>query len=385
MNKVFLGGAAVVGMTFSAISQSAETTFNGYASFVGGLVVSETELPNGENSVYVADPGYAGTQVNLNQDAVYDSDLSFAPDSNYGLQIKSDLSDGLTVTALLTGRGATDFNTEIEAMYLTYDLTTSTALQIGRQRLPLYYYSDFFDVGYAYHWIRPPVDLYTNALINYDGASLTHKGSFLFSSYKLRVYAGSSTNETSRFGSLASDSFVGINSEFSTDWLRLNASVLHGDFYTVGTPTDQDNSQSVTFGSVSTNITLGDFFALAELTYSGSSEEGAALALPSLPGQDLRVVDSTGFMSSIGYQLYDFTPHLSYSKSLNSIELNPALPEQDNGRSSVTAGIRWDFHPSSSFKVEFTSTTDESSDLIIASSGKQLETDLVSFGYDVIF
>lgn len=46
-------------------------------------------------------------------------------------------------------------------------------LQIGRKRLPLYYYSDFQDVGYAYNTVRPSPDVYGWDIVNYNGASLS--------------------------------------------------------------------------------------------------------------------------------------------------------------------------------------------------------------------
>ena len=385
MKKSALRPYVVLGVIFVPFAHGAETTFNGYASFVGGTAIDPIELPNGEKAVFVADPGYGGVPSSLNSNAAYTDKLSFSPDSNYGLQIGSNLGDGLKVTALLTGRGSTDYETEIEAMYLSYQIVPNTTLQFGRQRIPLFYYSDFFDVGYAYHWIRPPVEVYANTLINYDGASIINKGSLPFVSYKLKVYAGSAKNESSRFGNLVGESLAGLNAELSTDWLRIGATLLNGDFHTVGTSTDEDNSQSVWFGSLSANLTFGDFFALGEYTYAGSQEEGAALASPAGGGREVLVSDTDAMMFSTGYQIGSFTPHFSYSKSKNTVEINPNLPEQESGKSAVTFGIRWDFHSSSAFKVEYTSTTDESSDIIIQNSGNSLEAKIVSFGYDVIF
>ena len=43
----------------SLAASAAETTINGFASFVGGMALNQQELPNGCDTVYYADPGYA--------------------------------------------------------------------------------------------------------------------------------------------------------------------------------------------------------------------------------------------------------------------------------------------------------------------------------------
>ncbi|WP_185233605.1 hypothetical protein [Teredinibacter franksiae] len=378
----------VLGVVFVAASvNAAETTINGFASIVGGKALNSVELPNGEESRYVADRGYATTEAGAaNKNAIYGDHLSYRPDSNYGLQIKSDLNRDLTVTAQLTGRGAQDFETELEWVYMSYDLTSSFTVQAGRQRIPLYYYSDFVDVGYAYHWVRPPVDVYSNTLRTYEGVSLIHNGQLGNWTTKTRVYTGTTSNKTSRFGNFSSDGIMGAVFNVNNEWLRLRASVIDGEFYIGGNPlTGEDNPQDGQFVSLAANLTLGNGFVMAEATGGKMADDGFLVV--SSNGEFVPLDELGSLMLTAGYQFGDFTPHISYSDSnVNfSPALDPSIGDWYIKTETLTAGLRWDFHPSAAFKIEYASTADTSHDGVVFVRGKVDEVDVITFGVDLLF
>jgi len=82
--------------------------------------------------------------------AGYDNDLSFAPDSILGLQASSELGENLLVTGQWVARGDTS-EVKAEWLYLSYQFNPNLRINVGRQRMPLFLYSDYMDVGYAYH------------------------------------------------------------------------------------------------------------------------------------------------------------------------------------------------------------------------------------------
>lgn len=360
---------------------SAETTIKGFASIVGGTVLNGVELPSGKDSTYLADAGNAVTDDGLeNVDASYTDSMSYRPDSNYGLQVKSDLSRGLSVTAQITGRGSEAFKSELEWAYISYDLTSNTMLQAGRQRMPLYYYSDFIDVGYAYHWIRPPADVYSNSLPTYEGVSLTFNSGFGDWTTQTRLYTGMTSNKNSRFGAFGSDGLYGFVFNISNDWLQFRASYLGGEYYTSGI-TDRENVMDANFGSIALNMEFGHAFFVTEVT-SGWQDEGSYLSTGTF---QLDALDSS--MASVGYQFDNLTPHFTYSNSGLDFfgGLNPMFEGVYTKRESLTLGLRWDFHPAAAFKVEYTSAKDKAHDLLIAIRGKADEVDVLTFGFDVVF
>lgn len=380
LNRALLLALGVV----SVPSFAAETTINGFASVVGGITTKSTDLPNGEETTYVADRGFVrNDDGSLNENAVYSDTLSFRPDTNYGLQFKSDLTRGLTVTAQIAGRGAQDFETELEWAYLSYELTPKAIMQAGRQRIPLYYYSDFIDVGYAYHWIRPPVEVYSNTLITYEGVSLTYNGSLGDWTAQTRIYTGSSSNDNTRFGSFNSDSLYGGVFNINNSWLRFRASYLTGDFYVEGTITDKDNAKNAAFGSVALNLTFGNAFIIAEAT-SGEVQDDYMV-----DGSTNAAFDGLeSLMLSASYLMGSFTPHITYSDSkVNFYGKDEFAPFSGwyVKSETITAGVRWDFHPSAAFKIDYSTAKDKSVDELVAARGKVEEADVLSFGFDVIF
>jgi hypothetical protein len=115
----------------------------------------------------------------------YDDDPDFKNESLFALQVSSDISDKLSATAQVLGRGRDDYDVEFEWAYLSYRITPSLTLVAGRSRLPLFTYSSSLDVGYTYHWITAPGVVYNVPFNNLDGVKLsktgyTEKGDYMF-------------------------------------------------------------------------------------------------------------------------------------------------------------------------------------------------------------
>ncbi|HAM20379.1 MAG TPA: topoisomerase IV, partial [Alteromonas macleodii] len=111
----------------------ADIQINGFANLIGGMTLDDDE------SVYD-----------------YDSDFNFDPASVFGLQVRGDVSDKLSATAQLVGRGSEDYDADFEWAYMTYMLNNNFNISAGRLRMPLFKYSASLDIGYSYHWLTPP-------------------------------------------------------------------------------------------------------------------------------------------------------------------------------------------------------------------------------------
>ncbi|NRB41110.1 MAG: hypothetical protein HRU20_22000 [Pseudomonadales bacterium] len=75
---------------------------------------------------------------------------NFRDFNKFGLRLDADLQDDLTLTAQMTANGDDDYELDIDWLFATYYFTPSLALSVGKVRAPLFMYSDFLDVGYAY-------------------------------------------------------------------------------------------------------------------------------------------------------------------------------------------------------------------------------------------
>jgi len=132
------------------IANADEIKWNGYLNVIGGILkdkpVSDMSLPEDKQF-----PDYN----------IYEEDFSFDPESSGAIQAVKNLDRKTSVTAQLYAQGSDNFKTELKWLYLTYNPTSHSTFRIGKIGSPVYYFSDFYNVGYAYHWVTPPIEVYT--------------------------------------------------------------------------------------------------------------------------------------------------------------------------------------------------------------------------------
>ena len=102
---------------------------------------------------------------------------SFRSDSIVGGQAQYKFSNRWSSTIQVVARGFTfdendKFDPVLEWLFTSYQLSAETRIRVGRMRKPLYLFSDSLEDGYAYQWVRPPVDIYSYlrpSSANFDG------------------------------------------------------------------------------------------------------------------------------------------------------------------------------------------------------------------------
>lgn len=348
-------------LCLSATPSHAEINFSGFASINAGKVLSGTGVPQ-----YDVPPTFLADYPIVSS---YDEDWSFAPESLIGIQANGNLSNGLTATAQIVGRGAEDYNARLEWAYLSYDLNDNWTLQAGKKRLPLFYYSDFYDVGYAYVWMRPPADTYTWQIFNYTGANVTYRNTWGEWAFAANAYTGREDSEDNR---LLSEFFfleptreiwediLGGVINLSRDWLELRFTHMRytNKRFRSGVPVlwDGKDERDGKFYGASINGDFGSFFFLSELNRLdlGGNLDTAMLTL--------------------GYRFDSITPYVGYS----------TFEEKGDGdledHNTTFVGLRWDFHSSAAFKLQYDEVKDNSFDLAVAGDSKNL-----TFGIDIVF
>jgi len=388
----FAAGLFATLLLLGSTTQASDVRINGFISVVGGTTLSEgTWLPSGDKSTFTANGPTNG---------VYDDDISFKPDTMFGLQVSKNLGDGLSVTGQITGAGGEDFDANVAWAYLTYEFNDTWALMAGRQRIPFYLNSDYLDVGYAYHWIRPPT--VTDSIVDdFEGVQFRRSGYMGDWDTRLQLFAGENTANSPTLGSLGLEDILGAVYFMSTDQLQLRAIYLVTDVYidqlseanipdlpfigpglaAAGISQGDTNPIGTSFAGVAGRWNFGSNFLMAEYIFvefdtaiigSGSKEFG-------------------GGYVSLGHQMGSLTPHITYSyeettfQSTTSGVFNGNSYDGKEEATTLTIGLRWDFHPSAAFKVEYLSRSDDSPAARIAARGDRREVDLFSVGMDVIF
>jgi hypothetical protein len=371
--------------TIATSAQAADVRFNGFASVVAGMTTSEgTAIVRNAMNPAIIDGTTDATFVADNPSSgVYDDDISFKPDTIFGLQVSADLGNGLSVTGQFTGAGGEDFDANVAWAYISYELNESWTMVAGRQRLPFFFYSDFLDVGYAYHWMRPPVETQV-AVDTLDGLQFRFEGSAGSWDTRVQLYGGASNNDSELLNDEAHlENAVGAVFYASNDWLQLRATHMVTDFYleTAGEAFGQgeDDAVDADFTGLAAHMTFGNGFIVAEyVTY----EFDDAI-------QPVGWTTYEGAYISGGYRFGDLTPHITFSAENQEVEDSvfaaAGLTDGDDASESITVGVRWDFHPQAAFKVEYQTRSDESDNNIEAYYGDRNEVDVISAGFDVIF
>lgn len=203
-------------------SASAEVSLSGFASINAGKVLNGSGVEH-----FGVEPSFLADYPNV---SAYKEEWDLAPESLFGLQISADLSEGLSATAQIVGRGVDDFEPNFEWAYISYEFNDNWTVQAGKKRLPLFYYSDFFDVGYAYVWMRAPADNYTWQIFNYNGVNALYSGDIGDWSIATNIYLG---REDDKENTLLGDFFFGETTReiwkdivggvvnISKDWLEV--------------------------------------------------------------------------------------------------------------------------------------------------------------------
>lgn len=337
----------------------------------------------------------------------YDGDIGFKRDSLFGVQFTSDLSDGLSATVQMVARARDDWDAEFTWAYLNYELSDQSSFQFGRIRVPFYKYSEFLEVGYAYHWITPPNSVYDLPLNNQEGISYNYNGtvgsfdsSFQFSLGRI--------SETMPFEvDPALDVFDGEVDGFDRRQAdgRNNTSIVWSltDFtwsfrvgYTLcpdcnlGLPTD-DLAQLVAqqapmFLDAMLAVEDDVSFANIGIRYSGESWF-TEVEYARFSGEDSFIPENTdSAYITIGFNTDTSVFHITYEiedadpREVAEITGGAAIPVQleqsiagiagafAEDSETITFGWRYDFHRSAAFKLDISRVDDnlsgESYDLI---------------------
>ncbi|WP_334019067.1 topoisomerase IV [Alteromonas sp. S015] len=351
----------------------ADIQINGFANLIGGITLDDDEAVYG-----------------------YDSDFSFDPASVFGLQVRGEVSDKLSATAQIVGRGSDDYDASFEWAYMTYALSSNSSISAGRIRLPLFKYSASLDVGYSYHWLTPPDSVYGVLINNMDGVRYDYSNYHGDWEYGVQVFGGHSQSDT-----LEADKLVGVSFEAARDWFSVRSIYARTKFTSenesLATLTDAISNFAGVVPSVNTlsnsfllNEDSTGFFELALAVDKYDWFIGAEYTHIDI--DDSPFAGDDAWYVTAGMRFGKFTPHITYEHKesdandvldhLNGIPTSISTGDaatdatwatlyqtfvgiaasQEEDRSAVTAGLRYDVEPGFAVKSEVTWYTDEVND-----------------------
>lgn len=288
MKKAILASALTLCF---ANTTHAEIRINGFANFIGGMT-------GGDDTVYG-----------------YDDSISFKEESLFALQASGDINDRMSATVQILARGQEDYEVEFEWAYLTYRLSNNVTATAGRFRLPLFRYSDSLDVGYSYHWIAAPRNVYDIPFNNMDGLRLDYSDFIGDWEVKLGSALGTFSNEVFG-GNVEGDNTFMFSAEMTNDWLSLRG--VYG-------------ATKATFNQESVNATIAQVAQIA-------------------PGfaNFLAINEDTGQFIGVGLEIDQFT--WFFSAEYTEVEIESSYTPTDKAW-YVSAGLRIDkWTPSATYE-----------------------------------
>jgi hypothetical protein len=122
--------------------------WNGFLNAVGGFSRNENATLQDPEGTFTNGFGYG-------------EDVTFDHETSAGLQASKALNDETEVTTQIFARGSDEnYQAKMKWLYLTWQGDEHSRFRVGRIATPTYYFSDYINVGYAYHWISPPQWVY---------------------------------------------------------------------------------------------------------------------------------------------------------------------------------------------------------------------------------
>lgn len=100
------------------------------------------------------------SELSFNDYLQEDDNIDLRNHNVLGIRLTADLDDKLSLTAQMVSKGVNDYEADFDWIYAEYAVSSQWHIAIGRIRTPLFMYSEFVDVGYAYQWVQAPSQIY---------------------------------------------------------------------------------------------------------------------------------------------------------------------------------------------------------------------------------
>ena len=308
-------------------------------------------------------------------------------DTRLGLQLDATLARHWSAVLQVVSEMGLDntYRPRIEWANVKYQVTPELALRAGRIALPVFLMADYRKVGYAYPWLRPPVEGYNVLPVtSSDGVDATLRWNLGPVRNASQVFYGHSSVPLIPPMHLYARRGVGVSN--LSDWgaLSLRANVVSAeitsdigadlfDAFDAFGPAGRALSgryaidhKRITLANIGLNYDPGAWFVMAEAgrTTSDSFLGPTRSAYVSAgwrwnaftPYATWASVRATGATSEPGLPLGALPPALAPAAAALNAGLNAMLariPQQ----TSVAAGLRWDMRPNMALKLQYDRVT----------------------------
>jgi len=279
---------------------------------------------------------FSGGASVLDDDGIVEQTYGIEDDYNStsitkaGIQMTFEVSEDIDATVQLVSRGTEDYNVDAEWAYLSYEVVDDLTLRVGRSRIPYYLLSEYLDVGYAYPWVRPPLEMYNIPLSSTDGISALYDFNVADINFTLQAYAGSTAGESDLL-----EADFSLNNQWGTalfaEWKDFTFRVGYNTGSLDVENLDEGGSGASLVAGTSGVIALGNTIGVADpisetvltnartqyMSAAGMYDNGKLLVMAEISNlrvEDLAQPAGDGGYVTVGYRFGKWMPHLTYAK-----------------------------------------------------------------------
>jgi hypothetical protein len=357
--KKKLIGVLCVSLAGQALPALAATSIEGISIsgfLTAGATYADKQLLTGTV------PGTMATNA-VSQDGNIENTPGFTSDSRLGLQISAKVNPDISVTGQLLAKANKDnSNVEADWAFASYRVNEPITIRAGKIKFPTFLISDYYEVGYAYPWIRPPQEVYSsNPITSLNGVDVLARLRFGDMTLLFQPYYGVSRGATALVPQevlpmLGAPLGTVTYTDFTADALHGFNLGLSSDIFTVRYGTLQTKVNASAFGVFQDNAKFTSIGATMDwhnvVLYSeGFKREIDGLANVAFPNQK-------GWYTTLGYRFGKWLP--LYTTARLSDNDNPTnLGGTPLKQSSQTLGLRYELGSGASLKVEAQKVTPE--------------------------
>ncbi|MCW8922312.1 MAG: hypothetical protein OQK69_01595 [Gammaproteobacteria bacterium] len=315
-------------------------------------------------------------------------DASFETDTRFGLQISSDIAENMSVVSQILGTGVNgNFDAIVEWAYVDYEANDWLSIHAGKIKQPVYLVNDYVEVGYAYPWIRPPVEVYylNNPLNTVNGIEFLLQFPVGPGVLSFQPYFGSNREDIPNTGGAAffeAERIRGIDIKYSGKGYTAHASSFSCDVKLQGGFSSQAQLAPPPFPIASVNVDLtGE--GKCEVNSAGFNLDMANVVMYAewqkrLTNETLSrpFGDQDAWYTTLGYRFGKWLPHITFA----SIDGKASMETDASGdwavtcatpnplicggtgnslmnfpvaiQTSVTYGLRYEINDSAALKIE---------------------------------
>jgi len=283
-------------------------------------------------------------------------------ESLVGFQLKKEFSPTLSATAQVVMRAHNPNRSSRPTLdwgYATWQPSENSAwtFQAGQFRIPLYYYSDYLYIGYAYPWVRPAPDVYGWPIYAYQGGNASYRTQLGQSDWAatFHIWAGGYTQHNDAY-----DTQIYYVTPTHESWKSMIGGYISANngiwdvramLFHYKDSTWQDTAggrsyfvqdQSTRIGGLSANMDYKNWLIKSELDRYEQVD----------PGKGLNNVYKYALVG-VGYQWDAWTPMYTFSRYTT-------VAEPIEARNTQYLSLRWDFRKNTALKVQYDVSKDKS-------------------------